>query len=55
MTHDAFISSIKTAVHDSSVRGVAETLEHLRVADHPSRCSSYPSGSAPFRSKTERG
>jgi hypothetical protein len=28
MTPDAFIASIKTVVHDSSVRGVAETLEH---------------------------
>src|SRR5436190_3459651 len=28
MTPDTFISSIKTVVHDSSVRGVVETLEH---------------------------
>ena len=30
MTSDAFISSLKTVVHDSSVRGVTETLEHPR-------------------------
>jgi hypothetical protein len=37
MTPETFISSIKTDVHDSSVRGVIETLQHPAGRKPPQR------------------